>query len=81
MLAFLLQKKRQYLFVTFDNEEMTGLLKAKTSPSSTTMERSFKAEEVRVRCLDHVDGVWGRYPSLKPLQKLQIQSQRCMWGL
>ena len=38
---------------------MTDLLKATTSPPSTTVEGSSEAEEARVGSLDHVDGVRG----------------------
>ena len=47
MLAFLLQKKRQFLFDESDDEEMTNLFKATTS-SSTAVERSSKAEDAWV---------------------------------
>ena len=39
MLDFLLQKKHQFLFNESDDEEMTDLLKAMTSPLSTAVER------------------------------------------
>ena len=80
-LVFLLQKKCRLQFDESDDEGMTDVLEAMTTPPSTTTERSSVAEEARVESSDHVDGARGLRLSPRLLQRLRIRSRRCPRGL
>ena len=70
MPSFLLQKKRRVQFDESDDEGMTELLKATTTPPCSLVEQPPIAEEDRVESPDCLAGIRGTLPALEAVEEV-----------